>query len=245
MVCTIFHCDAKVKNDAIIKRLRIAVTVLACVPAMAGYAGCSEKYYINNTPVLLYKIINWWYYCLPEESHQFCGSIVRCQTRGDIQIKYDSVKMTLRIDARKNFADLLSVFKECRPCRGPSYLKPTWLNEDYFGSGKFSAATGGRPAVNSFLFDHIDRPHAQKIQGVADTVGLELEGVICGLMNGRIALHHAGKLLKPCHMGPENENFPITLKIVNFQTEEILAELCVVFDNEDHNRPFEGETRAR
>ncbi|MDD9301895.1 MAG: hypothetical protein HUK40_05895 [Desulfobacter sp.] len=57
-------------------------------------------------------------------------------------------------------------------------------------------------------------------------------------MNGKIALHHAGKLLKTCpaDSGKQDERYPITLKIVNSQTEEILAKFSVVFDNRNHNK---------
>ncbi len=206
--------------------------VLVCVFTMPNYAVCFEKYYINNNQVLLYKIINWWYDSLPEESHQLCGYLIRCQDKGNFQIQYDAIEMKLRFNAKESFADLLSIFKQCEQCWGPSYLKLTWLNKEYFGDGQFIASTDKDSTVNSYIFAHIERTHAQQIQSIVDVIGIELEGVICGLMNSKIALHNAGKLLKTCQAGSEkqDENFPITLKIVNSQTEEILAKLSVIYN---------------
>lgn len=221
--------------------------VLVCVSTIPSYVACSEKYYINNNQVLLYKIINWWYDSLPEESHQLCGSFIRCQTKGNVQIEYDAIEMKLRLNAKESFAELLSIFKQCEQCWGPSYLKSTWLNKEYFGDGKFITSTDKYSTVNSYIFAHIEKTHAQKIQSIVDVIGLEFEGVICGLMDGKIALHHSGKQLKTCRAGSEkqDENFPITLKFVNSQTEEILAKLFVVFDSKNHNQAFAAEHKKR
>ena len=43
--------------------------LLSCFFIVNNDAFCSETYYIDNNRVLLYKIINWWYDCLPEESN--------------------------------------------------------------------------------------------------------------------------------------------------------------------------------
>lgn len=217
----------------------MAVTIFCvCVSTTPNFAACSEKYYMNNTSVFLYKIINWWYDSLPEESHQLCGNLIRCRTEGNIQIGYDANEMKIRLYTKERFADLLSVFKQCEKCWGPSYLKLTWLNKKYFGDGKYITATDKYAALNSYIFGQIERTSAKHIQRTADVIGLELEGVICGLMNGKIALHHSGELIKTCQVDKEkqDEHFPITLKIINFQTEEILAKFSVIFDDKNHNQ---------
>lgn len=234
-------------NNSIIKWLLTFTIVLVCISTIPNYAACSEKYYINNNQVLLYKTINWWYDCLPEESHQLCGSLIRCQTKGNIKIEYDVIEMKLRLNVKESFADLFSIFKQCERCWGPSYLKLTWLNKEYFGDGKFITSTGKCATVNSYIFAHIERTHAEQIQSIVGAIGIEVKGIICGLMDGKIALHHAGKLLKTCQADSENQDefFPITLKIVNSQTEEILAKLSVVFDNKNHNQDFAAERKKR
>ena len=225
------------KNNLVIKWRLVLFFVLVCFSTIPNYAACSEKYYINNNQVLLYKIINWWYDSLPEESYQLCGSLIRCQDKGNIQVEYDVIEMKLMLNAKESFADLLSIFKQCEQCWGPSYLKLTWLNKEYFGDGKFINSTDKHSTVNSYIFANVERTHAQQIQSIVDDIELELEGTIGGLMNGKIALHHTGKLLKTCQVDSkkQDESFPITLKIVNSQTEVILAKLSVIFDNKNYN----------
>jgi len=232
-------------NNFMIKWLLAFTIVLVCVSTIPNYAACSEKYYINNKQVLLYKIINWWYYSLPEESYRLCGSLIRCKTNGNIQIEYDDIEKKLKLNNRESFADLLSIFKQCEQCWGPSYLKLTWLNKEYLGDGVFITSTDKYSTVNSYIFANIERTNAQRIQSIVNVIGFELEGIICGLMNGKIALHHSGKLLKTCQAdsGKQNDISPITLKIVNSQTKEILAKLSVVFDNKNHNLAFAGERK--
>ncbi len=216
--------------------------VWVCV-SIPNYTACSEKYYINDNRVLLYKIINWWYDSLVEESQQLCGRPIRCRSNGNIQIEYDAIKRTLKLKTKESFADLLSVFKQCEKCWGPSYLKLTWLNNEYFGDGNFIAPADKRSTLNSYIFDHIQRANAQRIQSIVDVIDLELEGVVNGLMDGKIALHHSGKLLKTCHVTSEKHDviFPITLKIVSSQTEEVLAKFSVVFDDKNYNQDFAVE----
>ena len=231
-------------NNIFITKWLLAFTIVVVfVSTTSNRAVCSEKYYINNNKVLLYKIINWWYDSLPEESHQICGSLIRCQTKDNIRIEYNAIEMKLRFNAKESFADLLSIFKECKQCWGPSYLELTWLNKEYFGDGKFMTSAD----KYSYTFSHIERTNAQRIQSLADVIGLELEGVICGLMNGKIALHHSGNLLKTCQTDSEKQDkiFPITLKIVNYQTEEILAKLTMAFDDENPNQAFSVERKKR
>lgn len=219
-------------RDSTIKYLLIVTIIGVCVFTSPNFAVCSEKYYINNTRVLLYKIINWWYDSLPEESYLLCGESIKCRSQGNIQVRYDAVEMKIRLYPKESFADSLSVFKQCKQCFGPSYLKLTWLNKQYFGDGKYIASTDSHSNLNSFTFSQVERINAENIQGVVEGIGLELEGVICGLMDGKIALHHSGELLKTCRVNKEkqDEQFEITLKILNFHTDEILAKFSVFFD---------------
>ena len=226
------NSNVMVKNNTSTRKHLLAAVVLISVSLATNSADCSEKYYINNNRVLLYKIINWWYDCLPEESNQLCGSVIRCRSENNFQIGYDAIEMKMKISAQQSFADLLSVFKPRGPCRGPSLIELKWLNKRYFDGGRYIASDGEEQFPNSFLFDQVDRIHADNIRSLADEIGLELEGAICGLMNGRIALHHSGEQLKTCPLDAkkQDEQSSISLKIVNFQTKEILARFSVFPD---------------
>jgi len=140
----------KIKNNSLMKWLLALTVVLVCV-SMPNYTVCAEKYYIDDNRVLLYKIINWWYDSLVEESQQLCGRTIRCQSNGNIQIEYDADKMRLKLKTRESFADLLSVFKQCEKCWGSSYLTLTWLNKEYFGDGNFIAPADKGATLNSYM----------------------------------------------------------------------------------------------
>lgn len=65
----------------------------------------------------------------------------------------------------------------------------------------------------------------QNIQSISHDIQFILEGVIGGLSSGQIALHESGNLLKRCNgASPDpDENYPITLKIINTCTNETIA----------------------
>ena len=199
--------------------------VLSCLGIFNDYSFCAETYFINNHPVLLYKIINCWYDCLPEESGQFCGSLLRCQNEGNAQSEYNEAEMMLKIRIKGGFAGLLSVFKECERCFGPSYLKCTWINEKYFGNGKAAALPNESAAIDTFIVHNIHRIQVRRIQRIEKDIVFELEGLIGGLLNGKIALHRAGSFIKSCPASSlrREEGFPISLKIINSHTTEVLA----------------------
>lgn len=233
-------------SHSTIKCLLAAAATWVCFSATPDIAACSENYYINNSRVLLYKIINWWYDSLPEDSQRLCGELIRCRSERNVQIEYDTDGMKIRFYTKESFADLLSVFKPCEPCWGPSFLQLTWLNKKYFGHGRYLPSTDRDSHLNSFIFGEIEGIHAEKIQSIVDAIGLELEGAICGLMNGKISLHHSGELLKTCPADGkrQDEDSPITLKIVNFQTEEVLAKFSAIFDGKNHRPTNAAEAKS-
>ncbi len=196
-------------------------------------AFCSETYYIDNNRVLLYKIINWWYDCLPEESSQLCGSLIKCQSKGNAQVEYNETEMILKLQIKGGFADLLSAFKKCEQCFGPSYLKCTWLNKKYFGSGEAVIVSNELPAMSAFTIKHIDKKQGRLIRSIEKDIIFELEGVIGGLLNGKIALHQAGHFIKTCPGDTQsrNDSSPISLKIKNFHTKEVLAKYSAILEH--------------
>ena len=205
---------------------------LSCLLLFHPDAFCSETYYLENNRVLLYKIINWWYDCLPEESTQLCGSLVKCQSKGDTQVEYNETEMVLKLQIRGGFGRLLSIFKQCEKCYGPSYLKCIWFNKKYFGSGEAVIVTTDLPTVGDFIFNNIDNIHSRRIKSIEEDIVFELEGKVGGLLNGRIALHHAGNFIRTCpKVSQRNDEFSsTTLKIINSYTEEVLAKYSTILN---------------
>lgn len=194
---------------------------------------CSESYYINNNHVLLYKIINWWNDRLSEEYIPFCGRPIKCQNEGEVQVEYKESKMMLKLNIKGGFAVLVSIFKQCEQCFGPSYLQCTWLNQKYFGNGEAVIVQDELPAISTLFFKNINKKEWQLFRSIEKDIELVLEGVIGGLqiMIGRIALHQAGNFLKACpgaSQSRENSS-PISLKVINSQTGEVLANYTAIW----------------
>lgn len=194
--------------------------VLSCFHIVNHDACCSEPYFINNNRVLLYKIINWWNDCLPEESSQLCGSRIKCQSEGNAQVVYNEAEMIMRLQIKGGFADLLSLFKQCEQCFGPSYLQCIWLNTKYFGNGEAAIVQNELPTIRALVFNNIDRKQVRLIRSVEKDIVFVLEGVVGGLLlqNGKIALHRAGVFLKTCPEADQSrdDSFPISLNIINW-----------------------------
>ena len=209
------------------------ILILSFLIISSHDAFCVETYYIDNNRVLLYKIINWWYDCLPEESSRLCGSRIKCQSRDDVRVEYNETEMILKLKLKGGFAALISIFKQCKQCLGPSYLKCIWLNKRYFGSGEAVIVSNDSPTVSAFIFNSIEKNDSVRIQSIEKNIVFEIEGVIGGLLNGQIALHQAGNFIKTCPgtSHGRDDSFPISLKIINSNTKEVLAKYYAVMEH--------------
>ncbi len=193
-----------------------------------------EMFYINNNGVLLYKIINWWYFSPPEESSQLCGSSIRYLNRGNTRVGYHESKMILTFRIQDGFTDQLMVFKHCEGEDGPSILKCSSVNKKYFGRGVATDMSGKLLSKGIFVIKNVDKKHGRKVLKIESEIVFELEGVICGLMNGKIALYHGRTFLRHCPMESVDREgrYPITLKIINSGTKEVLSLYSAVVEVE-------------
>lgn len=206
-------------------RLSIIVVVIAVLLAGPEKACAGETYYIDNQRVLLYKIINWWYDCLPEESSQLCGSRIRYENRDNAQIHFNPSRKQLTIWIDGGFADLLSVLKSGDGCVGPSHFECVWLNRKYFGNGRAKKIGPPFPDQEAFTFLGVETTQVNAIRAIQHDLSFVVEGVIGGLMNGKIALHRCGALLKPCPDldSSKQADSPIIVTLLNSKTKELLA----------------------
>jgi hypothetical protein len=184
-----------------------------------------EIYYIDNSPLLLYKTINWWYDCLPKESTKLCGKPIKCSNIGNTLVEYNEANKTLDLYIKGGFATMLSAFKKCVHCHGPSYLHCIWLDQKYLNGTAASVLSKDFSTIIGFSFSNIEKGQAKHIQSLSHDIQFILEGVIGGLSNGRIALHESGNLLKRCNRASPytDEDYPITLKIINTCNNETIA----------------------
>lgn len=199
--------------------------ILLCINVYVYKASCSETYYIDDNSVVFYKIINWWYYSLPEESERFCGRPAKCLNQGNAQVEYIEMEKKLILHIKGGFADLFSIFKECEQCVGPSHLNCIRLNKKYFGDAKAAMMSPKSTPLNQFVFEGIKKNHAQYLKKIEKNISFVMEGVILGLVNGKVALHQSGNFIKECPKDSQNQesDFPIILNIIDTETDEIIA----------------------
>jgi hypothetical protein len=186
----------------------------------------AETCYIDDSPLLLYKTINWWYDSLPEESSMLCGKPIKCINEGNARVEYDEAKMKINIKIERGLASMLSVFKKCVSCYGPTHLHNLSINPDYFMNSKTILAPDDSSTINRFRFNNINKERAQLLKSIEKDLVFVVEGVIGGLYNGQITLHESGALLKHCR-GPffgKYDNYPICIKIIDARNKKILAE---------------------
>lgn len=120
---------------------------------------------------------------------------------------------------------MLLAFKKCKLCYGPSYFHCLWLNQKYFNGATSNVILKDSSIIGGFTFRNIEKEQAQLIRSISHDIQFILEGVIGGLSNGQIALHESGNLLKRCNRAAlyPDEKYPITLKMINTSTNEIIA----------------------
>jgi hypothetical protein len=217
----------------LIKRFHKSAFISLCLIFFFNDAYCDEIYSIDNSPLFLYKTINWWYDCPPKESKKLCGRPIKCSNTGNAQIEYDESNKNLELKINGGFAAMLLLFKKCKQCYGPSYFHCIWLNQRYFNITTANVILNDSSTISGFTFCYIEKEQAQYIQSIAHNLQFILEGVIGGLSNGQIALHESSNLLKRCNETPtdQDEKYPITLKIINTRTNETIAIFDMIWES--------------
>lgn len=223
---------AKASNDRLSIRFHKALFFLLCLISLFRSAYCDEIYYIDNSPLFLYKTINWWYDCLPKESKKLCGRPIKCSNTGNIQVEYNASIKRMELKIRGGFASLLLPFKTCGQCFGPSYLHHIWIDKRYFKHTTAKVIVNDSSTISGFTFSNIDKAQAQYIKSITHDLQFILEGIIGGLSNGQIALHESGNFIKRCNEKSPNpdEKYPITLKMINTRTNEIIAAFAMLWE---------------
>jgi len=210
------------------KRVIYFIILIFWIPVMGSAAFCAEAYYINNNHVLLYKIINWWYDCLAEESELLCESTIKCRVQDDIRIKYNVAEMKLAIGIPGGFAHQLSLLG---PLSNSYELACTSLNRTYFSKSEAKNISGGLPILGALVIHRVGKTQGLQIQRMEKDIVFELDGIISGLVNGKIALNHKGSFIKTCPDAARTgaPGFPVHLRIMNSNTKEVLATYAAVF----------------
>lgn len=200
--------------------LLLLLSIAGTVPSHAA----SFAYTIDDQPVLLYKIIQWWYDAPTSEIPWACGRALSCRTTDPIQITYtlNDRRLTLRFGA--GFAELVSAGA---PEAGiPAMaLRATWLDTNYFHAVTARLYPDPANALGRLSVEGVAPELADRLAAMANRLEVVLSGPVCGLVDGRIALSHGQGLLKGCpaSASPATASRPVTLTLRNRYTNTVLA----------------------
>lgn len=192
----------------------------------------TEICYLDDNYVLLYKIINWWNDSEPGDDHLICGTTLKCKIKGNLNIHYDNDQELLTIRVNSNIEELVSIFKECESCRGPSYFRCSYLNEKYFGKVDAVDTLVIHSTINTIEIQGVPRNQYLQIHNIEEFITVEIKGKVDGLLleNGKIALHQNGDFFKSCPQSskglPQQSETVLTIK--NDNTKEVLAQYTII-----------------
>ena len=174
----------------------IVVISFFCLPRTAV---SQELYLLEGHQVLLYKIINWWYFAPNEDSVQLCGDLLEYKNIGNAKISFFQNSSTMKISFEGGFAPLLSVAEGCESC-SPSSTEAMWMNDSYFSNSKATLNIEESTENNkySIFIENINKNRLNVLEEEEKQLAFILTGTVQGLQNGKIALHSAGDFLGKC-----------------------------------------------
>ena len=201
------------------------LVLLICGLAIGGRAFADiDTYTIDGQPVLLYKIIQWWYEAPEAQAPWICARTLACRTRHPVEISFspDDRRISLRFETE--FADL--IWPEIGGSdKSRLYLYPIWTDPVFLNGGTHASGTdlGNRSFRLSLV--GVTPDQAQQWMRLADGLELVLSGPVCGLADDRVALADGPALLKTCPQGAAPGSAPraMTLTLRHRPTGRILA----------------------
>jgi hypothetical protein len=208
---------------------RLLLTTLCIWLGAGGHAVADiDTYTVDGQPVLLYKIIQWWYDAPVTQAPWICGRALSCRTRTPLRVTYlpSARRLTLHIEA--GFAEL--VWPELPGRRGVStHLALVRFDRAYLDqSVAISSADAGAEGDSVRLWLVGVRPKQAK-QWIRTAAGLELvlTGPVHGLVDadGRVALVDTPFLIKACPQRAPAESTPqtVTLTLRHRPTQGVVA----------------------
>ncbi len=211
--------------------LAFIIFFVICI-TIPSYSSGSETYTINgNTLLLPYKFISWWYDCPSEQFKHYCESRIHYKNTGVTIVNYNKNNQTLKLIIDDSFENMISIFNHDEKKLKHSILKPTYLNEKYFGSESTTSFASNKKTLKYFKFSGVKQENYQTIKSLESGLGFELEGYIFGLTNGKLALYSSKHLQRGCRENPqslEGKKSSIILRLFNSLTDETLATYSII-----------------
>jgi len=185
-----------------VRHLFIIVFIsLFCLPRTTV---SQELYLLEGHQVLLYKIINWWYFAPNEDSVQLCGDLLEYKNIGNAKISFLQNGSIMKISIEGGFAPLLSVIEGCESC-SPTSTEAMWTNDTYFAKSKTTLHIEESAYNNNYsiFIENINKDRLKVLEETQNQLAFILTGTVQGLQNGKITLHPAGDVLEKCNESNE------------------------------------------
>ncbi len=202
--------------------LAVLLILFLCL-SLSQKAFSREAYFIDGQKVLLYKVINWWYDCLPQERHLMCQKIIRYESSGNARLEYDMGQRKLTIFITTGFPDRMSLFNPDRQKEETPKFKCLRLDNGVFGPAR-AKDIPNQPGPFTMVFLRVAPNRASELKNMEMDLTFVVEGTIKGLANGKIALHRHGPLIKACPANPQSKSDPVSGLIINARTNQVIAE---------------------
>jgi hypothetical protein len=166
--------------------------------AVAGPAFADiDTYTIDGQPVLLYKIIHWWYDAPDAQAPWICGRTLACRTRHPLDITFIPDKSRLIICFETDFAEL--VWPEIAGSgRVRMALYPTWTDSAYLNDSAPASCPDVANRSAGLSMETVSPEQAQRWMRSAADLEMIFSGPVLGLAEDRVALVDDAALFKAC-----------------------------------------------
>ena len=180
--------------------LLYSTVVLSSLFCTSHSAKASEAYFLGGQQVLLYKIINWWYFASDPGSSQLCGESIAYRSSGTAEINLSKNSSAIEISFYRECAPLLAMVGTHGADPEKTSVDAIWVNEDYFTSQKATLTIEELAHTNncSIAVDNVQYEQQDNLQGYQSFLTLSVTGTVQGLMDGKIALDSSGDISEKC-----------------------------------------------
>ena len=181
--------------------------------------GASEAYFLGEQQVLLYKIINWWYFAPAGQSAELCGESISYENSGNARVDINSESSAAEISISTGCADMLSLITPCESCASKISVPSVWIDQNLFPDSKATLLIEVLAHTNncSIIFQNVPNDTQKLLEDSQIQLVLTISGTVQGLTGSRIALDYSGDSQGKCRgsMGAAERAEPpaVTVKL--------------------------------
>lgn len=190
---------------------------------LTGISFSQEWYSIDNQPVLMYKIINYWYDAPGDTASFLCGRPVSCRIKSDTTLKYTPQDRQIILFFPQPVADQLSIAEPPKTAKALWAAGPFHMNSSLLDSCTAMVTLTDSGNLKQIVLSPVLPDLFRELQ--TGRLEVMIEGRIFGLKNGRIALHPTKNLIRKCQKS--DNPAPVTIRIVDTVSKKTIAELKI------------------